>query len=515
MPGHEIDLSEVLISFVDITKRKVAEEALRKSEQKLKYHFENSPLAVVEWDTNYYIINWSKEAERIFGWKSEEVAGKRIDTLNLIYEEDIPIVNDAMERLSGGKENTVVSTNRNYTKSGNIIESIWYNSVLLDNNGQMASTMSLVADITERKKAEEALHRSEENLRIFLDATQESLYMFDINGAILAANSTTLTKLQRSSSEVIGHNFSEFIPEDVAKSRMAYLSEVVKTGRQVQFEDIRNDTAFEHNFFPVFQDEKVIGVVSFSRDITVRNKMEEALKMREEQLKELNATKDKFFNIVAHDLKNPFTSLLGSTELLYENIHLLDSEKIRKLAQIMNDSAKSGYAILMNLLDWSRSQTGLIKLNPEKINLKTLIDKNISNLELYSVNKQIKIYSLAKEDFFVFADMNMINTVLRNLLSNGVKFTRKNGKVTVAAATTENEVTISVKDTGIGISDENIKKLFRIDTKFQLPGTDNEQGTGLGLKLCKEFVEKLGGKIWVESVENKGSNFKFSIPVKK
>lgn len=237
------------------------------------------------------------------------------------------------------------------------------------------------------------------------------------------------------------------------------------------------------------------------------------LKESEAQLKELNATKDKFFNIIAHDLKNPFTSLLGSSELLYENIDHMSAENIKKLTLILNDSAKGGYAILQNLLDWSRSQTGILKYNPVKINLKDLIDENISNLQLPAVNKEIHLYSETEENIYIIGDKNMINTLLRNLLSNAIKFTHRNGRVVVGAITESENVTISVKDTGIGISEEKIEKLFRIDTKHSMPGTENEQGTGLGLKLCREFAEKMGGKIWVESTENKGSDFKFSIPV--
>lgn len=250
-------------------------------------------------------------------------------------------------------------------------------------------------------------------------------------------------------------------------------------------------------------------------ELKERNLAEQALKKSEAQLIEMNATKDKFFNIVAHDLKNPFTSLLGATELLYENINKMDSENIKLLAQILNDSAKSGYAILLNLLDWSRSQTGLIKFNPGRINLKSLIDDNISDLKLYTTNKAINLNSEIREDIFIFSDENMINTILRNLLSNAVKFTHKYGKVNVSLANSGDEVVISVKDTGIGISEDNIKKLFRIDSKYTRPGTEKEQGTGLGLKLCKEFVEKMEGKIWVESTENEGSEFIFSIPVKE
>jgi signal transduction histidine kinase/DNA-binding NarL/FixJ family response regulator len=239
----------------------------------------------------------------------------------------------------------------------------------------------------------------------------------------------------------------------------------------------------------------------------------EQLRHSEAQLKELNATKDKFFNIVAHDLKNPFTSLLGATEILFHNIQNMDREKIRKLAQILNDSAKSGYAILLNLLDWSRSQTGTIKINLQKISLGKLIEDNIAELQLNSIDKQILLTSEIREDINIIADKNMLNTILRNLLSNAIKFTPRGGKIVVRTQACSDEVTISVQDTGIGISDDNIDKLFRIDSKYTRPGTEKELGTGLGLKLSKEFVEKLGGKIWVRSSENIGSEFSFSIPL--
>jgi signal transduction histidine kinase len=235
--------------------------------------------------------------------------------------------------------------------------------------------------------------------------------------------------------------------------------------------------------------------------------------LKESQLKELNATKDKFFNIVAHDLKNPFTSILGSSELLFQNIHRMDNEKIKELATILNDSAKSGYAILQNLLDWSRSQTGLLQYNPERIRLSDLIDENITYLQLLASNKDISMCSEAEKNIEIVTDVKMTNTILRNLLSNSIKFTHRGGKVTVSTTIDSDEVIISVKDSGIGISGDKIDKLFSIEVKHSLPGTENEQGTGLGLKLCKEFAEKLGGKIWVESVENKGSEFKFTIPV--
>jgi PAS domain S-box-containing protein len=255
--------------------------------------------------------------------------------------------------------------------------------------------------------------------------------------------------------------------------------------------------------------------ISFIRLTESEREAARIIKESESKLKELVTTKDKFFNIVAHDLKNPFTSLLGSSELLYNNIDQMSADNIRKLALILNDSAKGGYSILQNLLDWSRSETGLLKFNPENINLRIVVNESLENVQLQVANKGISAISELTEDFFIFTDKNMINTVLRNLISNAVKYTYKKGTVVVRAKKNAEECIITVKDSGIGIEKEKVSTLFRLENSLSLPGTEKEQGTGLGLKLCKEFTERMGGRIWVESKEGRGSEFKFTIPVKK
>jgi signal transduction histidine kinase/DNA-binding NarL/FixJ family response regulator len=250
-----------------------------------------------------------------------------------------------------------------------------------------------------------------------------------------------------------------------------------------------------------------------NQELTARKITEKALKKSEASLKELIATKDKFFNIVAHDLKNPFTGLLGSSELLYSNITQMSDEEIITLATILNDSAKSGFAILQNLLDWSRSQTGMLRINLAQVRLSELIETNVSNHSLSARNKEISLSSEVDENLIITADSCMVNTVLRNLISNAIKFTPRGGKIVTSAYTDSKNVFISVKDSGIGISPENISSLFKLDVKYSNPGTENEVGTGLGLKLSKEFVEKQGGEIRVNSEAGKGTEFVFSIPI--
>jgi PAS domain S-box-containing protein len=268
----------------------------------------------------------------------------------------------------------------------------------------------------------------------------------------------------------------------------------------------------EINLLTKLADDLAYGI-KFMRLTESERAAAKAIRENEAKLKDLIVTKDKFFNIVAHDLKNPFTSLLGSSELLYENINGMDSENVRELALILNDSAKSGYAILQNLLDWSRSQTGLIQFNPENINLRKIIEENIDNLQLQVTNKDINLTTDLTTDLLICGDKNMINTILRNLLSNAVKYTYKGGSIRVSALNARDEIIVSVRDSGIGIQKEYSDSLFRLENGLSLPGTEKEQGTGLGLKLCQEFTDLMGGKIWVKSEPEKGSIFYFTIPV--
>jgi len=190
----------------------------------------------------------------------------------------------------------------------------------------------------------------------------------------------------------------------------------------------------------------------------------------------------------------------------------MDSEEIKELAIILNDSAKSGYAILQNLLDWSRSQTGLLKFNPGRINLNDLINNNISNLQFLADNKEINLHFEAEGDIYIITDENMINTVLRNLISNSIKFTHKGGKINIGSIVNPDEVIVSVKDNGIGIPQDAQRKLFKPEAFHSTEGTNNEKGSGLGLLLCKEFIEMHGGNIRINSEPGKGSKFTFSMP---
>lgn len=262
-----------------------------------------------------------------------------------------------------------------------------------------------------------------------------------------------------------------------------------------------------------YEQEKTI--IRQNEELTELNtNLEKKVEERTKQLNELNATKDKFFSIIAHDLKNPFNTLIGFTELILENLNDYSYEKLEEFIGILRDTSKQSYALLENLLEWSRSQTGRVQINQEDININTLVEENINLLLNQAAKKKIKLINEIQYNGNVFADINMLRTVIRNLISNAIKYTKEEGSITCGSKLLQDKLEISISDTGIGIKPENLEKLFRIDVNYSTRGTADEGGTGLGLILCKEFIVKNGGEIWVESIYGEGSTFKFTVPLK-
>jgi signal transduction histidine kinase len=237
-----------------------------------------------------------------------------------------------------------------------------------------------------------------------------------------------------------------------------------------------------------------------------------SLRKVQKDLSQLNASKDKFFSIIAHDLKNPFVGLMSLSKTLLESFETLDQEEIQECIQGIHETSKHGFHLLSNLLEWAKSQTGRIQWSPKYIDLRPIMLQNFALLETKAKEKKISLHCNVPANTCVYADANMVDTVVRNLATNALKYTENGGKVSISSHEAEDFVEISVDDTGVGIQEEDICKLFKIEIKYSSLGTAKEQGTGLGLILCKEFIEKNKGKIWVESKVGKGSSFKFVLP---
>lgn len=230
------------------------------------------------------------------------------------------------------------------------------------------------------------------------------------------------------------------------------------------------------------------------------------------ELAELNASKDKFFSIISHDLRSPFNALLGFAQILSENLERYTLEEVQQKVIYIRTAAERLYALLENLLTWSRMQRGAIEYDPEPLDLGEIAEDNVALFTPNAEQKQIRLHNSIQAQTFVYADYSMLNTVIRNLTSNALKFTSSGDHVTLSAMIREQQVEIAVSDTGIGIPAAILPTLLRIDTHHTQVGTAGEKGTGLGLVLCKELVEKNGGQLWVESDAGKGSTFRFTLP---
>ena len=231
-----------------------------------------------------------------------------------------------------------------------------------------------------------------------------------------------------------------------------------------------------------------------------------------DEIKLLNATKDKFFSIIAHDLKSPFNVILGYADLLSNEYDDFDDTERKQYISEINRSSKSTYTLLENLLTWARTQIGRIKITKETFNLKELINMSIEPYTPNARKKNIQLENSISDDLSIEIDKHTFTTSIGNMVNNAIKFTHDGGQIVIDAISNSNQIEIRIKDSGIGMNHEQIQKLFKIEESFSTRGTKNERGTGLGLILCREFIEKNGGDIKVESEINKGSTFIISLP---
>jgi PAS domain S-box-containing protein len=325
-------------------------------------------------------------------------------------------------------------------------------------------------------------------------------------------NKTWLEFTGRTMEQEFGNGWAEGVhPDDFAFCLQTYVSSfdkrvpfLMEYRMKNKFGEYRWIRDFGQPFFDL--DNTFLGYIGSCYDIT-------EIKDNELKLIELNATKDKFFSIIAHDLKSPFNSIIGYGELLIENIKEKRYDELEDFANIVLKSSNRAMDLLKNLMEWAQSQTGKLLFSPEHIDIKLFIEDTTQLYEEIAKQKSITLKKDLPDNATVFADKAMFSAICRNLISNAIKFTNPGGEINVSFEKRPDEYIFSVADNGIGMSEDTVDRLFKIDQSFSTNGTYNEKGTGLGLILCNEFVEKHGGMIWVESEAGKGSCFYFSLPI--
>ncbi len=459
-----------------------------------------------------------------FGFSSiKEVLG--VDPLELCDEDDIKLVADSIQRIERGEEESAKIEFKG--KRIEDVQPIFSASLTSYSSGKERFIVFIVRDITQSKLSEQLLKESEERYRNITNAINDFLWMAERKNGKLEA-----VFYSASVERMLGYSSDELKEKRFLWFKMIHPKDRVNTVRQ--FKQIYSDTSvlngeveyrivnklgnilWVRNKININRDEEgninsIVGLVS---DITLSKRAEEELKRSAEELANINESKDRFISIISHDLRTPFSSILGYTDVLLNNRDLPEDKQVEYISFIQ-ESAKNMLDLVNSLLDWTRLQTGRIKFEPKKLDASLLANKCVNILGGTALKKNINLVSQVDRQIFIHADEGLMLQALNNLVSNAIKFTNPGGSITINAVPIADEhvVQFSVKDTGLGIRKEDMEKLFRVDSKFTSLGTSGEKGTGLGLSLVKEIVEKHSGKIWVKSKVGKGTEFYFTIPV--
>jgi PAS domain S-box-containing protein len=458
---------------------------------------------------------------QLFGYTEKDIQETEKERMSLVYEEDRDMVLKAIRKCSEGKSKSFEIEHRMYKKDGSIGWLLLRGLRIPPENNKPARLIGSVTDITDRKNYEEALRKSEEKFRNIFETSGIGMAILGPDGQFSKVNSAFCEIMGFNDEEIIGSNFRDIThPADLEKSveltKEMLKNELLESGSlEKRYFHKNGEVVWALTNLSLIRDGegKPLFFIAQIQDITKRKKYEEQLLKYTDDLKTINASKDKFFSIISHDLRTPFNSLLGITEYIAQSYDDMSPKEIKESVTNIYMSSQKVYNLILNLFEWTRIQTGRFDVDKTKIDLNENLDEIIHLYKDSAALKNISLLNDSPADIFAYADKYMFETVLRNLITNAIKFTPHGGSVSVSTVEKGNLAEVAVTDNGVGISEENQKKLFKIDTQFKTDGTADEKGTGLGLILCKEFVEKNGGAISVDSKEGSGTKFIFTLPL--
>jgi len=510
-------------SVVDITEQKISEAKLIENEMKYRLLAEN--ISDVIWILNlsqHKFTYISPSVIHLTGFSVDEALQQTIDEC-LDYHSAESVKQKVSPTLTDFLKNpTIRKTDHNeikqLCKNGNYI---WVETITqyqLTENGEI-EILGVSRNIEKRKHAEQALVESEQRVTSILNNITDIVWSIKMPELKLDYVSPSVEK-------IYGYSPKEFFDNPNLLQEIIHPDDKPLLNERFQFLLANNYAVFERRNIHrngkvvwildksqvIYNDNnEIVRIEGIAHDITELKEREFLIHQQNSELSKLNADKDRFIKILAHDLKNPFNSLLGFSELLLKNLRKYDIEKIEKQINTIYNTSKQTYNLLEDLLLWSKSQVGKLPFEPQTYLFSEICKEVITNFKINP--KNITINCLETEKTKVTVDLNMFNTVMRNLISNAIKFTNQNGQINVYAEKNHKNAIITVSDNGIGIEKEVIPKLWETYTNYSTIGTNNEKGTGFGLTLCKELIEKHGGQIWVESEVGKGSDFKFTLPL--
>jgi PAS domain S-box-containing protein len=430
------------------------------------------------------------------------------------------------------RKNTETSKYFNYIEQeikSHYLESKWINkngkvvffkefvNPVYDENNDIAFFDCIIEDVTNVKLVDELIKNYQLRDLSILKALPDLLFLVSYEGVFLdyKYSSRNNSSFISNPLEIIGKRIEDVFPNDVAEKIIVAVRKTLSDEelQTVEFclEHSANHSYFEARIIYNSDDQALI----LLRDVTTQKQAEAELRRVTNDLEIANKEKDKFFSLIAHDLRTPLVGLTGYAEILSQDIDELTKEEIREYSNHIVEISRQTIKFLTNLLEWSRLQTGKIQYNPSDVSIYLIVDSIIRLLKSNASRKKINVVNQVDPSHIVYADENMIYSVLNNLISNAIKFTHEGGEIVISSSADGDKIITSVKDNGVGMSQEQVNNLFSLNKSFTTPGTAKEKGTGLGIILCRDFINKNFGKLWVESKEGEGTTFSFSLPMYK
>ncbi|GEM_PF-2471305 len=515
--------------YRDITKRYQSELDLKTSEIRWKFAVEGNKDGLWDWDLKTNTVFFSSQWKHMIGYNDHEIKGTIEEWEKRIHPDDIERVYHDINKHLLGKTDQYVNEHRMLCKNNTYKWVLDRGKIIdYDEKNIPVRMIGIHSDISERKMAEREIKRVNNKL------SNERNMFIQGNVVVFKWKNTKrwpVTYVSPNVENILGYKADEIISPKFKYSGIIHPEHTKQIEIDVEKALSTNSDSFEHKPYRLFKkdgsimwvhdytivirDEQgdVSDFMGYIVDITDLKETQSALIESQKKLIGLNATKDKFFSIIAHDLRSPFSALLGFSDIIINEIKKKRYHELETYMDVIKDTSNNTLKLLENLLEWAYTQTDGIQYEPENVTINCIIHNVTKQSKNAADQKGIVVKGDINDSIIIYADKNMITTVLRNLVSNAIKYTKDGGIINIIVKQDSTDTTITVKDNGIGMKPEKIKRLFKAEENVSTLGTNNESGTGLGLLLCYEFIKKHNGKIWVDSIVDKGTSFHFTIPV--
>jgi len=506
----------------DITNLNDYLTSLEESEDKYRNIFELSPDVIIILQPNSIVLDINQRIEDLTGITPDKLIGKSFFDFHIINKNDRELVISNFDALKKGMKINPFKITLNHL-DGSEKTAIIYGSILKNESGTTDKLFIIVSDITELEKAQKEIQSKQLLLENITNTTPMSIYIFTYdNYTFLWYNKNILELIGYSKKETKTIDLNKFFnlihPDDLNLVQDIFNKKIdISNGYEYEMRILNSNKKWSWIYtkitpFKRSNDGNLEQMLGISYDITKQKEIEQILKKSEKELIELNATKDKFFTIISHDLRNPISSFLGLSELLYTAKDLTPPE-IQAYGKSLNEAAHKIYQLLENLLQWSKIQTKRFTFEPTEINLKNLIDDIEMIFCIHLTNKKINLIKNIPENISVHFDELILSTILRNLVSNAIKFSYPDSEIIISANVQDKFVEISVQDSGTGMPDQVKNNLFKIDKIQSFEGTANEKGSGIGLLIIRDFLKSQNCEWDIISKLNEGTTFKFKLPL--